>query len=88
MLDHISGRVFEVDGHDWEVYFEVTDNGYIPVITSGYETKKIPLILSQKDVKNTILKLHSLSLLDGVSFGLFRDIVAGAALLSMKYDHS
>lgn len=74
------------DGDEWEVFFTTTENGHMPVVSNGVTIKVIPLILNDRDVDRTMIKLNSLGkCLDGISFGLFRDIIAGAASLSMKY---
>lgn len=77
--------VISVNDGQWEVYFDRNEYGYTPIVDRGYERKTIPLSLEERDVISTIRKIEKLGDLGDVPFELFRDIVAGAASLSMKY---
>lgn len=81
------GKTFRHGNEEWDVYFELYENGYMPVVSRLSEEKIISLLLSKDNVKATVKKLNDLDeRIDNMTFGFFRDIVAGAASLSMKYE--
>lgn len=86
VLEIKEGKKFQVDSEEWGILFELYENGYIPVVYNPENRRSIPLLLSEDAVQSTLVKLEGLEEnLKYMPFGLFRDVVAGAASLSLKY---
>ena len=68
----------------WTVSFETKDGeNYLPRV-KGPEEKKVSLLMSEEDVKNTLRSLNHLDDHQKISFNLFVEAVSGAMLMNMK----
>jgi hypothetical protein len=86
VLSRKDGKVFFHKGEEWKVYFEEYESGFMPVVSRKFDSRPISLLLTEQDIALTMRKLNDLDeRLDTIPFRLFKDIVGGAAMLSMKY---
>ena len=67
-----------------EVFFKANNFGFQPILISEKKAKAIPLLMDLTQIITTNRKLHHLNKEKEYPFEYFRDIVAGACLMSMK----
>lgn len=77
-------HIFYTNGYRYEIIAQCNNDLECLLRIEAKETKNIPLVLTIDEVKDTFNKIDALPIKPGISYTLFCDIVAGAALLSMK----
>lgn len=60
VLEVKEGKTFRINSEDWGVFFELYENGYLPIVYKPNTVKSISLLLSEKNVEDTLHKLNSL----------------------------
>lgn len=86
VLEIREGKKFQVNSEEWGVFFELYENGYMPVVYNSENRRNIPLLMSEEAVQSTLAKLEGLEEnVKYMPFKLFRDVVTGAVSLSVKY---
>lgn len=77
-IEHISIK-------NWTIYFKQCQAGIMPIISDGYTEITIPLLLTEKDMYTSLLKIRELKYETISNFEFFKMCVTGAISLSMKY---
>jgi hypothetical protein len=86
VLEIREGKKFQVNSEEWGVFFELYENGYMPVVYNPENRRNIPLLMSEDAVQSTLAKLEGLEEnVKYMPFTLFRAVVIGAVSLSVKY---
>jgi len=77
-------HVFYTNGFRYEIIAECYHDDECFLVVREKEAKRLPLVLTIDEVKATFNKISRLPLKYDIPYVLFCNIVAGAALFSMK----
>jgi hypothetical protein len=76
---------FNLEEGSCEVLFMEGNAGYMPSIIHEDVKVTIPLLLTRREVELTLFKLLKIKHTEDFTLNFFRNVVAGAASMSMKY---
>lgn len=77
---------FSLDNEKWILAYNLKNAGYMPVLKNQEKEINIPLVMSEEDIKLTLKKIDDTGRnFSNIPFELFKDIIVGAMVLSMKY---